>query len=152
MSTNEFTYEPAGAMVRFAAAIVDGIILSIATWILSIPLVIVVARLSADPEGGIGVGLQLLLQAINMAVSAAYVIYFLSRKGATPGKTLFKLKVLHSETGTYVSPGRALAREWLGKIICILTFNIGFLMIAFRADKRGLHDLLFKTRVVSRKG
>ena len=152
MSANDFTYEPAGAGIRFLAVTVDAAIVSIASWIVNIPLVILMARMAGDPEQGMAVGLQIMVQVLNLALSGSYFGYFLSRKGATPGKSLFKLKVLHSETGAYVSFWRALGREALGKILCMLTFFIGYLTIIFRADKRGLHDLMFKTRVVRRKG
>ncbi|MDD2567019.1 MAG: RDD family protein [Thiovulaceae bacterium] len=36
----------------------------------------------------------------------------------------------------------------LGYIVSTLLFLVGFLMVAFRKDKRGLHDLLADTAVI----
>lgn len=151
MSENDLNYEPAGAGIRFCAAVVDGLILGVVNWVITFPIMFIGIMLVDDPEGSASVGLQFLSTILNWIVGGFYVGYFLSKKGATPGKTVFKLKVLHSETGAYLSAGRAIGREFIGKTVCVLTLFIGFLLVIFRADKRGLHDLMFKSRVVRRK-
>lgn len=152
MSSDEFRYTPGGFGVRLVGAMIDGIIISLATTIINLPLVILVARMVSDPNNAMGVSINIGMQILNWIISGWYLAYFLSRKGATPGKSVMKLKVLHAETGAYVSAGRAIAREFLGKSLCVLTLGIGFLMVLFREDRRGLHDLLFKTRVVRKNG
>ena len=51
--------------------------------------------------------------------------------------------------GSKVGIGRAFAR-YLCYTISFLILGIGFLMILFRPDKRGLHDLICDTKVVYR--
>ena len=62
------------------------------------------------------------------------------------GKRLFRLYVVRTD-GSRVGPGRALARH-LASLLSMLILGIGFLMIAFRQDKRGLHDLICDTVVI----
>ena len=45
--------------------------------------------------------------------------------------------------------GPALLRL-VGHLVCSLTFGLGYLLVAFTAQKQGLHDLIAKTRVVRR--
>jgi uncharacterized RDD family membrane protein YckC len=39
----------------------------------------------------------------------------------------------------------------LASILSVLTLGIGYLMVAFREDKRALHDLLVGTRVIYKR-
>ena len=43
---------------------------------------------------------------------------------------------------------RAILRETVGKWISALILGIGFIMVAFHKEKRGLHDLIAGTWVV----
>ena len=67
----------------------------------------------------------------------------------TGGKRLCNLYILRVD-GSRVGIGRALARH-LASYLSLIILGIGFLMIAFREDKRGLHDLICDTVVVSRR-
>ena len=58
---------------------------------------------------------------------------------------VFGLKVL-TEDGEPIGLDKAVLR-YIGLWINILTLGIGYLMIAFRKDKRGLHDLIAGTVV-----
>ena len=66
----------------------------------------------------------------------------------TPGKRALKLRVVRSD-GSRVGFSRAFLRE-LAKFGPMLLVN-AFVM-AFRSDRRGLHDLLADTVVVRRDG
>ena len=83
----------------------------------------------------------------QVIVAFFYFGWFYSNKGATPGKMIMKLRVSHSAMETNLSYGRAFLRESIGKLLSAIIFGIGFLMAAFRDDKRSLHDLLFSTQV-----
>ena len=48
-------------------------------------------------------------------------------------------------------PGRALVRA-LATGLSAIILGLGFLMVAFRKDKRGLHDLICDTKVIRRRG
>lgn len=85
---------------------------------------------------------------IDLTIPLAYITLAVSVWATTIGKCIFGLYVVRAD-GTKVGFGRALAR-YLCYTISTLTLGIGFLMIAFRQDKRGLHDLICDTMVVRR--
>lgn len=124
--------DPAGFWIRFVASIVDSfIVLAI-----SIPLAI----LSFVVDSSISTMFDLL----QFAISLLYAPVLLSLYGTTPGKKLFNIYIL-DETGTRpLNFGRAFVRE-ISKILSGLIFMIGYIMAAFRADKRALHDLIAGT-------
>jgi uncharacterized RDD family membrane protein YckC len=86
-----------------------------------------------------------------LVVSLWFVIYllyfgsFVQWGGQTPGKMLFGLKVVTAD-GSPVTMGRAVLR--VGGYFLSSFFLLGFLLIAFHREKRGLHDLLSGTWVV----
>ena len=84
---------------------------------------------------------------ISFAVAFFYYGWFYKNKGATPCKMLMRLRVARADTGTNLTYWRTFFRETIGKILSSLVLFIGFLLVAFRQDKRGLHDLLFNTQV-----
>ena len=67
----------------------------------------------------------------------------------SPGKCALGLRVLRGD-GSRPGLGRKLCRS-LAQMLSELVFCTGFLMIAFRKDKRGLHDLICDTVVVHRQ-
>lgn len=66
----------------------------------------------------------------------------------TIGKKALGLRLVRTD-GSKVGPGRALAR-YLAYFVSAITLGIGYLMVAFRQDKRGLHDLICDTVVIQR--
>jgi uncharacterized RDD family membrane protein YckC len=146
-----------GFWIRFLALIIDGIILWVVSMIIRLPLGLAI--------GGVGLGLgrnpepaqvfaalpAILSLAglsflIQMGVSLAYEMYFLSTKGATPGKMALGLKVTTANGGP-ISVGLAAGR-YFGKILSWITFCIGFIIAGFDSEKRALHDHICGTRVV----
>ena len=83
-----------------------------------------------------------------LLVNALYAIIGWSVWSTTIGKRIFGLYVLRPD-GSKLGFGRAFAR-WLATNLSLILLGIGFLMIAFRRDKRGLHDLICDTMVVKR--
>ncbi|MCH7616334.1 MAG: RDD family protein [Chloroflexi bacterium] len=117
----------AGFWIRFAAVLVDAVILTIVNLVLSAIV------------GSTAVFL-------GLAVGIAYTIGFWTASGATPGKMMFGLKVLTVD-GDPIGLDKAVLR-YIGLWVNALTLGIGYLFIAFRKDKRGLHDLIAGTRVI----
>ena len=72
-----------------------------------------------------------------------------SRWSTTVGKRIFNLYVVRTD-GSKIGFWRALAR-CLCYHISGFPLAAGFLLIAFRKDKRGLHDLMCDTMVVIRR-
>jgi uncharacterized RDD family membrane protein YckC len=83
---------------------------------------------------------------INMALTLAYDVYFLTTKGATPGKMALGLKVTRADGGP-ISAGLAIGR-YFAKFLSSITFCIGFIIAGFDREKRALHDHICGTRVV----
>ncbi len=85
---------------------------------------------------------------LNLLISWGLPIFLLGRYGATPGKMLLGLKVIKSD-GERVTYLRAFCR-FLSEMISFLILCIGFIMVAFREDKTGLHDIICDTRVIKK--
>ncbi|ABB44048.1 RDD protein [Sulfurimonas denitrificans DSM 1251] len=87
---------------------------------------------------------ELLFEVLVLLITALFWRKF---KGATPGKKILKIKIVEAKTLKEIDTRQTITRS-LGYFASILTFLIGFFMIAFREDKRGLHDLLAGTVVI----
>lgn len=84
---------------------------------------------------------------INFAISTIYHVGFVALWGKTPGKMLFKLKIVrdnHEEVGFL----KALIR-YVGVIVSQLLFFAGYILMFFDDRKQALHDKLAKTIVIS---
>ena len=85
---------------------------------------------------------------INLIVTITVTMVFWRRfKGATPGKKFVHIKIVDAKTLENIYNKQAITRS-LGYIVSTLALLIGFIMVAFRKDKRGLHDLLAGTVVI----
>jgi uncharacterized RDD family membrane protein YckC len=73
-------------------------------------------------------------------------MYFVSTRGATPGKLVLGLKIIRSDGGP-ISAGLALGRYLCYFLDEIILF-IGFIMAGFDPEKRALHDRICDTRVI----
>ncbi len=138
------SFVAAGFWRRFVAVFLDGIIIGVATFPIGIILGITVQFVSP----GSVLLLNLASWAVNLVAVYFYYGYFYSNKGASPGKMVMGLRVINSENGKNLTYLEAFLREAFGKLISALPLFIGYLMAAFRGDKKALHDLIFKTQVL----
>ena len=76
-----------------------------------------------------------------------YYVYFVGAKGATPGKKLMKLKVALVDGRYPIGYGKAFLRL-IGYSISAAICDIGFFMILWDKEKRGLHDKIAGTIVI----
>jgi len=139
----------AGFWIRALAFLVDAILVAALTWVggfLVQGSVWLGGTFSGTPEAA----LEWLESAAGMALSlfieTAYFTLYVGHSGQTPGKKLFRLKVIRTN-GQEVGFGLAFVR-WIGQGISFLTLGIGYLMIAFTRTKQGLHDKIAGTCVV----
>lgn len=135
-----------GFWIRFAAALIDGIIIGVAGAIITYPITFAVASVFSNAFMIIAV--SSLLTLVRMALGAAYSGYFISTKGATPGKQLLGLQVIRSD-GSPVTFTRGACR-YLAQIVSALILLLGYIIAAFDNERRTLHDHLCDTRVVYR--
>ncbi len=143
---------PGGFWRRFVAFLVDSVIVSIVLTPLSFLFSFLSGSLVAVTGGGEpDLTMVLLVQAVSFVTSliATFLYYgwFYKNKGASPGKMLMRLRISSHDTGTNISYMRAGLRETLGKFVSGIILSIGYLMAAFRQDKRALHDFMFGTQV-----
>jgi uncharacterized RDD family membrane protein YckC len=142
----------AGFWVRVGAMFIDGLILGAVWALLAFVGFLVLApslsRSGAAPEAALAamsivfvLGYLLLL-----AGSACYEAFFVARSGATIGKKALRLKVVMPDGGR-VSLGRAFGR-YFAKMLSGIPLYIGFIMVGFDSEKRGLHDYICNTRVI----
>ena len=146
-----------GFWIRFLALIIDAIIIGVVSAVIRIPLGLAGLGLglglgrNPDPNQVLAavpalmslIGLSFLIQ---FALSLAYEVYFLTTKGATPGKMALGLKVTRADGGP-ISAGVAVGR-YFAKILSAMILWIGFIIAAFDREKRTLHDHICGTRVV----
>ena len=130
-SAPEATVEYMGFWIRFAASIIDGVILFI---VLSILLILF--RFINGPA-----------MLSNIFLLWLYYWLFTGLKGQTPGKMVLGIKVVNAR-GERPGLGIAAMREVLGKLISAIALCLGFLWIAWDREKQGWHDKIADTHVV----
>ena len=77
-----------------------------------------------------------------------YFVVFWSTTGQTPGSRLLEIRVRRAAEGTPPSVGAALLR-FVGLILAALPLFAGFVPILLDDRRRGVHDMLARTVVVT---
>ena len=144
----------AGFWIRFLARVIDAVILFIIR--LPFSLIFGLGGMVGGFSGRPGVlapmlgamfGASFLLQ---LVISVAYEVYFVTTRGATPGKMALGLKIVQAD-GSPIPVNLAIGRffaSWASAII----FMIGYIMAGFDQQKRALHDRICDTRVIKTGG
>ncbi len=138
----------AGFWLRYLAAIFDGVIMNIVSFLLGLALGFVWA--TAVPEAKNSIILPIISGVLGVLLYWGYFIYFTNKQQATIGKKLLGLRVV-AEDGSRLSLGKIIFRETIGKIISMVILGIGFFMVAFTAKKQGLHDKMAGSVVLSNR-
>lgn len=139
-----------GFWIRFAAKIIDNLIVGVTSFAITFVLGVGTGLMSASSrhdgmERTVLIA-QLLGNAIQIALMVAYGTFFVGKFGATPGKMACRLKVVRSD-GTPLTYGRAFGRVFATGV-SYMTLYIGFILAAFDDEKRALHDRMCDTRVI----
>jgi uncharacterized RDD family membrane protein YckC len=144
---------PGGFWIRFVAYIIDTFIVSIASVVIVGILIAVVLLVDESTDDskeslfivGGTIVMVLALLVINWLYEALMTS---SPRGATLGKLALGLRIVRAD-GAQLAFGRATARHFLKVLITpLVPFAIGYLMAAFTARKRALHDVLADTLVI----
>jgi uncharacterized RDD family membrane protein YckC/ribosomal protein L40E len=135
---------PAGFWIRVVAALIDGLFLALTSLLLSAlwPGTTVAEAVTSE-------NLWTTVDSVSVIVAVLYYTLTVSIWSTTIGKRIVGIYVLRPN-GSRVGVGRAFARYLAGNLSALLFFA-GYLMVAFRSDKRGLHDLICDTVVVYRR-
>ena len=159
------TREYAGFWRRFGAYIIDSIILGAISYgvnyvigrvygdSISPSLVNDLAMAGQDPQAALNVMMGPMMELLLITSLASFLVFWFYFAGfessglqATPGKGLVGIIVTDMD-GERVGFGTATGR-CLGKYISSLILGIGYLMVAWTAQKQGLHDKIAGTLVM----
>ena len=128
---------PAGLTARLYAFLLDWMIRLMGGWVLILALA---------PLGNFGLGLWLVVLFLSEWLYP--VAFELSRTGATPGKRVFRLKVV-MDNGLPVTPAASLTRNLLRVADFLpLAYGFGIVWVLLRRDGKRLGDLAAATMVV----
>jgi uncharacterized RDD family membrane protein YckC len=120
----------AGFWRRFAASLIDGIILFV---------VEIVLRAIVGRSGGSG---------LSLLVSIAYFTLFVgAARGQTPGMSALGIRVISFDGSGSIGYGRACIR-WLGGILSTIVIFLGFFWMLWDKEKQCWHDKLASDVVV----
>lgn len=139
----------AGFWSRVAASLVDSLILGvpffiiIMWYILSLPSADLRALLR-DPNRAI---IPAWVNLASSLISYAYYVFLLVAWGQSIGKRVMKIKVIRLD-GRKPDWLTAFLRQILGYTLSGIAFGLGFLWVAWDAQKQGWHDKLARTLVV----
>ena len=137
--------EYAGFWIRLGAYLLDAVILTVGSLVAGLLLglilvIITFGKIDSSVAGGIG-------NVLGVGLAIAYNIVFVSGKWqATPGKRIVGIYIIR-EDGGCLSGWHAFGR-YLSYILSSLILCIGFMMIGWTDQKKGLHDIVAGTRVV----
>lgn len=134
MNNEQMIQNPAGFWVRFAAQLIDGIIVGI-------PLGI--AGIMYSESLGVNFGVSILSFLYSLVLPIIW-------NGQTIGKRVLRIRI-KKISGEKIGFGTMIMRTFVAGLVYGITLGIAFLasifMVAFRKDKRSVHDLVAGTYV-----
>lgn len=141
VAQDDIEYEYVGFWMRLVASILDNIWMGIVIMILVFILIFAGVISMENPDDSPA---TLLVQVVFPFV---VVIALWSKYASTPGKMIFKAKILDAKTFEPVSTGRLILR-YIGYILSVLPLFLGFIWVGIDARKQGFHDKIAGTVVV----
>ena len=155
----------AGFWVRFAAALVDGLILGIPFWIVVGVMIsmfgglgLILHRIPRDSPPTDPREVMALFAPFFMAFLLGWLVFMIlqwlyfagmesSARQATFGKSVMSLRVTNAE-GQRISFGHATGRFFAKIVSGMVPLGIGYIMAGFTERKQALHDLIAGTLVL----
>lgn len=131
----------AGFWQRTLAAIIDGI------WLYGIICALLWFFFGSEifsPDASYTITQFIVFEVI---IPLIVVMAFWIIKSATPGKMVFRMKIVDAETFQSVSPERLFVR-YLAYVVSMLPLFLGILWVAWDKKKQGWHDKIAKTVVL----
>ena len=137
----------AGFWWRVLAYIIDGFILSIVFFPLSIAVGLSVGASGTDPNSPEMIGMRFGLNGFQILATWLYQAFCESSSWqGTIGKKVLGLRVTDLN-GNQISFARATGR-YFGMMLSGMICFIGFIMVAFTEKKQGLHDMMASTLIL----
>lgn len=144
-----------GFWIRFVAIIIDGLVLTIPSMLVSLAVLAVFGfgpgsmmnpQVTITPEYQLANNVSTFFQIL---LAWPYYALMHSKKGATVGKLALGLRVV-DENGMYPSFARATGR-YFSTLISGVICAIGYIMAGFHGQKRSLHDIIAGTWVIRKE-
>jgi uncharacterized RDD family membrane protein YckC len=146
--------EPAGLGLRLLALLADAVAFAVGSLVPLAPLLAVwiAERYLVSPgrtpfAWHAGTALAGACGALWLVYAFHYVVGGWATRGRTPGMRVLGLRLLDWRRRTPIGYSRAILRA-AACSVTLLTLGLGFLTVAFRKDRKALHDLLAGTIVV----
>lgn len=150
----------AGFWKRFAAYLLDTVLITCASFFLIVPLLgvfglgVATTAMDNDPDDVIAVIIAAVIAYafVSLLIFAGTWLYFALMESSAKQATLGKLAVgivVTDLDGRRLSFGRATGR-YFAKILSSLTFGIGYLLAGFTEKKQALHDMVASCLVVNK--
>jgi len=127
--------EYAGRLHRFAAFIIDAIVISVVIVVLDAIGIIDIGEPSTTD------------QVLEAVISFGYYILLTAAFGATLGKMALGMRVV-DESGQKAGFLKVLIRETIGKVVSAIVLLLGYIWILFDDKRQGWHDKIGGTFVV----
>jgi uncharacterized RDD family membrane protein YckC len=140
----------AGLSRRFRAVIVDGFAILVMAWVLMLGLGLVAALLSSAMSEGsefVMLAVMLLFYPLMLGLPIVYEALMLRLRGQTLGKLMMGVRVVTPEGGE-LTWGQAWGRAGMRAVLGGCCALIDAVPAMFDKDKKCIHDMVAKTRVV----
>ena len=144
-----------GFWIRFAAFVVDRIIVYVIAALIA--FAIGISRTSGEVDPNVQQDVVVSFETINLSfllliwgTSVVYGVLLTTLRGQTLGKMLLGIQVVDS-SGSIPPWYRVVARELVGKFVSEVIIWLGYLWIVFDQNKRGWHDYLGGSYVVRKR-
>lgn len=136
-SVNEY----AGFWRRFLATFVDGGIVALLLWGLAFSLGI-------NPFAEAKTNFETVYQIISFIITIVFsILFWVNYNGATPGKKLLAIRVVHGEDAKRITYGVAIIR-YVGYFVSFVPLGLGYFWVAFDSKKQSWHDKIAGTYVI----
>lgn len=140
---DESQVEYAGFWVRVGATIIDTLLVMAVT----LPPLISLYGWQYLNSKGIAGPADLL---ISWVLPAVAVVWFWTKRQATPGKMVLSLRVVDAASGQALSLPQSIGR-YLAYFVSVMPLGLGLIWVAFDRRKQAWHDKLARTVVVRAK-
>lgn len=137
-------YGHAGFWVRVGAHLLDWLLIFLV--LLPIAILLGAMEVSFNIQGNTSiVALGIFIEYI---LPFTVIMAFWRYMSATPGKRALKLKIVDARTGGKPTTSRFVGR-YLAYYLSAIPLGMGFIWVAIDKEKRGWHDMISGTRVVT---
>lgn len=139
--TAQYVSKAAGFWIRFWAYTVDLLVLASIGMLLIKPIFRLFSLDINNPSW------YAPFAVITATIFYGYFIVMTKLCNQTVGKMIFGIRVI-SKDGAKLKWSTVLFREWIGRIISVIPFNIPYLVVAFTPRNQAIHDFIADTLVI----